>query len=421
MMSRNLILYSVLITLAIGARASAKQEVELLHKQAYELLDTDLGKALLLSKEAEIVAKDAGLEFEEANSLFIQAYIYRQFDELGKSFVINLKALEILRPLKDDTSLITYVKILLNTGEILKQHYAYVDAVKYYDEAIAIAKKHQFTDRLIRLYYSKAMSLRHNRDYDYALSEIKKALSAALKANNEYMYVLALNQKGLIEKDMGRSEDARKSYQTIIDYQFERLNSSEYIGQAWHNIAVTFKMEGLLGEAIVAYKNAEEYHAIGSGNSDRFTTWLDLSEVYFLRKEYNKAFEYSQKSLAIYEDVALLPDHYKVYDLLSKILYAQRKFEDSHAFSQEYMVENSHFLKAQTDILRVKDQYKMEVLTAGFFVELNASKRQNELELYLILCGAIGTLIIVIGRSQFFLKKKSIKVGLTQIEKDSSV
>ena len=421
MKTLNLILYLLLFAVAPVAQSSEKQEVEALHSEVYDLLDSNLDKALRLSKDAEIMAKEAGLDFEEANSLFIQAYIYRQLDELGKSFVINLKALEILRPLEDENSLITYVKVLLNTGEILKQHHAYSDAVRYYDEAIAIANTNDFSDRLTRLHYSKGMALMLNGNYDYALEELNQSLESSIRLNDEYLYVLTLNQIGLLNKHKGMYQHARESYQTIIDHKFEKLNSSEYLGQAWHNIAVTFKMEERFDEALQAYEKAENYHAIQSGDSDKLTTWLDLSEVYLLRKEYYKASEYSRKSLGIYEKVALLPEHYRVFDLLSQIAYAQKEFDDAHSYSQKYVQANKQFLEAQEEILRIKDQYKMEVLTAGFFVELNASKRQSELELYLIIIGVISVIVILIGRSQAFIKKKSIQIGLTQIEKDSSV
>jgi len=220
---------------------------------------------------------------------------------------------------------------------------------------------------------------------------------------------------------MEQFKKARASYQTIIDHIFKKDDSSEYIGQAWHNIAVTFKVQARDKQAIEAYEQAEAYHAVESSHSDRFTTWLDLSETYLLMQDYLRAYEYGKKALNVYNEVSLLPDHYKVYDILSQITHAQERYDISHSYSQEYMSVNKRFLEAQEEILRVKDQFKMEVLTAGFFVELNADKRQSELEWFLIALGAFSALIIVLGRLHFLIKKKSIKTGLTQIENDSAV
>lgn len=85
------------------------------------------------------------------------------------------------------------------------------------------------------------------------------------------------------------------------------------------------------------------------------------------------------------------------------------------------MEVNKRFLESQEEILHIKDQYKMELLTSEFFVELNASKRESEFEWYLMLLGLIAVSIIIFGRSRFLLKKRSIQKCLSEIEKHSEI
>jgi len=384
---------------------SVKSQIDTLHNQAYALLDSDPDKALVLAKQAEDLAHNRGLDFEEANSLFIQAYLYRENNELGKAFVINLRALEILRPLEEEKPKSTYVKILLNTGEILKQHYAYPEAVRYYDEGIPIAIENDFKNTLIKLLYNKAVALRHNESFDYALETIEKAISVAIEERDEYKLISAINEKGLIEKDMELYEQARQSYQEILDYEFERLNPAKYKGRAWHNMGVTFVKERDYNNAKKAFSNAEKYHSERPGSSDQFTTWLDMGEVYFLSGQYNEAMEIANKAHSIYDGVSLLPDHYALFDLLSKICHEQGLHDDSHSYSQRYVLANKDFLAAQEEILRVKDQYKMEVLTAGFFLDIEQEKSKERLRLYLFTSIAFF-IVLIAGRQVWFVRLK---------------
>lgn len=396
---------------------ASKADIDTLHNQAYELLDSDPDKALELSKQAETLAHDGGHDFLEANSLFIQAYLYRhKFDELGKAFVINLKALELLRPLEEEKAIKTYANILVNTGEILKQHYAYPEAVQYYDEGISIAIKHDLINTLMMLYYNKAVALRHNGDFDYAIETIDKAISLATKEKDEYKLISAINEKGIIQKDQGLYQSARQSYQRIIDYEFEKLKPAKYIGRAWHNTGVTFQEEKDYPKALNAFRKAETYHTERPKSSDQFTTWLSLGEVHYYLEQYDEALKTGRKAEAIYDEVSLLPDHYELFDLLSKICHSKENHEEAYQYSQQYVTVNKSFLTAQEEILRVKDQYKMEVLTAGFFQEIRSEEAKRKLKLYLIVCSAFFLIVLFVRHLRWLNIKKAVSQEIKKIE-----
>lgn len=151
------------------------------------------------------------MDWEQANSLFIQAYVYSENEEPGKAFILYLKALKILRPLKDDKAKISYVKMLLNTGVILNEHHAFSKTLMYYDEAIPLAKKYQMSKQLIKLYHNKTEALRKLRKQDEALATIESDLRLARAEGYGLQILSSLNQQGLVLKDMGRYEEARES------------------------------------------------------------------------------------------------------------------------------------------------------------------------------------------------------------------
>ena len=68
-----------------SVQGSQKVEIDSLHQQAYQLLETNADSALILGSLAETKAANAGLDWEQANSLFIQAYVYSENEEPGKA------------------------------------------------------------------------------------------------------------------------------------------------------------------------------------------------------------------------------------------------------------------------------------------------------------------------------------------------
>ena len=408
--------YVIVLGISNATLGAGEADINILHNQAYVLLDSNPDKALSLAKQAETSAHAKGYDFLEANSLFIQAYLYRhKFHELGKAFVINLEALSLLRSLKEEKAIKVYANVLVNTGEILKQHYAYPEAVQYYDEGISIAINHGLIDTLIKLYYNKAVALRHNGDFNYAVETIDKAIHLSTLENDEYKLISAINEKGIIQKDQGLYQSARQSYQLIIDFEFKELNPAKYVGRAWHNTGVTYQEEEDYSKALQAFKKAVVFHSEQRKNSDQFTTWLSLSQTYYFLKQYDEALMIGTKAEAAYNAVSLLPDHYELFDLFSKIYYSMDHSDHSHEYSQKYVGENKAFLKAQEEILRVKDQYKMEVLTAGFFQKIRSEDTQRKLKLYLTI-GSVFFLIILSARHiRWIILKKTLSKELRKL------
>ena len=196
-----------------------------------------------------------------------------------KPFILYLKALELLRPLKDQEPKLTYTKILLNIGAILETHYAYPQAIQYYDEGLDVAEKYKFIDLLLKISYNKSEVLRQIKAYDRALAAIRITFERALSEGDEDMILSSLTQEGLILKDMGRYEEARASYRQIVDFNFNEVAPAAYRGRAWHNIAVTYADEKRYDRAAEAYQKA--IHEKESGSQHRiFITWMDLGETY---------------------------------------------------------------------------------------------------------------------------------------------
>ena len=165
-----------------------------------------------------------------------------------------------------------------------------------------------------------------------------------------------------------------------------------------------------------AFRKAETYHTERPKSSDQFTTWLSLGEVHYYLEQYDEALKTGRKAEAIYDEVSLLPDHYELFDLLSKICHSKENHEEAYQYSQQYVTVNKSFLTAQEEILRVKDQYKMEVLTAGFFQEIRSEEAKRKLKLYLIVCSAFFLIVLFVRHLRWLNIKKAVSQEIKKIE-----
>ena len=405
---------------ALGVK---KRDILDLHNQCYSLLKTNIDSAIILSEVAEIEAAKLEDNYLQAQSLYIRSYAYKIKKDLGKSFVLNLKALEFLHHPDSDKTIKTKIELLQNTGLILKQHYAYSESILYYDDGIELALKNGINDNifLAPLYYNKALSLRHTNQLNEALASIDECLKIAINYNDEARILRSLNQKGLILNDLKRFQKARETYSEIIQFDFVKQSPAKFIGQAWHNTALTYLGESHFRMAKAAYQKAIHFKENENKAEDLFISYHDLSETLLNLDELNQASKYAKKCLALYEQCDLDPDNYKFFNLMSEIAYRQNKPKLVREYSQKYFDENEKFLTQQREILEVKDRYKMEVLTAGFFSELHADQNISLLERVLWTVGILFTCILLITRIYTYLRKRSLSIQITQIKEEGTV
>ncbi|MFY0601242.1 MAG: tetratricopeptide repeat protein [Cyclobacteriaceae bacterium] len=415
---RKVFSLSLLLT-AVLSFGSVKTDIEDKHKKAYGFLATDLDAALEIGLETEQEAHEAGLAYEESNSVFIQAWVYQQRKELGKSFVLYLRAMEILKPsVADEKSARLYSTFCRNTGIILRNHFAYSQAIKYFDEGILISKENSFYTSLCELYHIKSNVLSDTGDKDSALENIDIAMTYASKTENHKTILKVLNDKGLILNSLDRGKDARAVFKEIVNSEFNS-SSTYFLGKAWHNIGHSYFSEGNFDQALIAFKKASIIKSKEANPAKEFITLTDMSETFYELGQYDKAEEFGLKASEAYKSVDILPENYRIFELLSSIYFATGEFEESRKNTRIYLSENDKFLTQQEDLLRVKDQYKMELLAAGFFLEVNTSKTESIYTLLITILSSLLTIALVSGAIWQYWMRKSIKKSIDSIRSEN--
>ena len=398
-------------------QADTQSEIKILHDSAYTLLNSNPKAAMLIGIKTEEMAEKKDLIWEEANSIFIQAWLHEEKHESGKAFILYLKAIEILRPFTDNKREADLISLLLgNIGLLLKEHHAIEQAYKFLDEGIIIAEKHGLSSRLTDLYSNKAETSRLAGKKNLAYENISQALKHSKKSINTEIIVDCLNLKGVIEIDSDQPTQAIESFDVMINYVKEFSLDSSYLGQAWHNIGFSYIQIGEYGMANYALRKSLQIKECSQTKSVQFVTLLDLCDVYMKTDSIDKALQFALRALGVYDLVEVRPENYNLFEFLSQIYFEKNEFNLSRKYTKRYIEENEKFLKLQEKLMQTKNEYQMELLTAGFFTQQNANRKESLYLTLLSVVTSIFTLILIAGITRQYYKRRSIKRSLMDLD-----
>ena len=384
-----------------------EEEIDQYNDQTIDLLD-DLDSCILRIQYSIEQSESIDYEFGLAYAQYLKGYVHRMQDELGKAFLANLKGLHILEGVNDERAPETQLRLHINTGEILQRHFKFSEAIKYYSEGLKIAKSHEKLENWIAdLNYNIAVSYQSKGDLQMAMEYVNEAYKSAKDENDENILINAVNLAGLIFKDNHAYDSAIFSFNKMLKHVYDNLDANKYKGRAYHNLANTYAEQGDTSKAISCFLKALEHKKIRNSPQQLFITQNDLAELYFLKGDYYAAHDWIEQCLEHYGEMRLDPDHYKVYDMARKISSVLGNPENVDRFANRYFDENKKFIQQQEKLIEIRDQFKMELLTASFFVELERNERIEQLNNVIIFISFLFVLSIL------FIKLRQMWVNKT--------
>lgn len=186
----------------------------------------------------------------------------------------------------------------------------------------------------------------------------------------------------------GEYTESLKLNMEILDIAFT-INNPYYIHQAYRYLAYDYLFLNDTILAMDSFKKSENYAKLSKNDTATAVTYMDLGNVYSTNQDYNKAFIYFNKSIALFgeikDSVGLAKayynmvltamdkeDYHKAYINIVKAR-ALNKFEDHSSFSinlnnflGEYYTYKKDYIKADRLFLKVIEEAKSKKL----YVEL---------------------------------------------------
>ncbi len=394
---------SFLILTSSAIQADVREEIRALHEHAYTLLDTAKQEALQIGIKTEQLAKDANLPWEEANSIYIQAWVLDNSGHPGEAFQLYLRALAIIEPVMDEEKRAEklYFDMIGNTGLILYQHEAYHSALTFFDKAYEVAMARKNHNAISQVLSLKSMMYSRKKDYEQADLIIDKALSLSHKIDSTYLLNI-LNQKSLVLMKLGCTQEAKSYLSKMLTIANDDVNMIKYKKQATHNLGYAYLTEQKYDLALKQLLLADSLHSFFTDSYSSFHLQLDFTELYLLTQEYSKAMESGAKASELYEEVEVIPSHYILFTYVSKAHVELGDYEKAHDYSRRYIEENNQYLRARQVLSQVKEKYQMEELTANFVANISPPA---EITLF---WAAIASIVFGFGLMFFLISKQNL-------------
>ena len=187
---------SLLLVLFVGNSQSTKEHVEGLFNKAYATLDTYPDSSYYYADMALSISEGKGLEWHQAKAKYILGYVYKQKGQFSKSIILYLEAISILERLDDQKSNKDHVKIIVNCGNILKNHYKFKDAHQFYDRALELAIKIGFNSQILKIHFNKSMAYGMEERFDLSVDEALICHELSVGFDDERMRIKTWNRLG---------------------------------------------------------------------------------------------------------------------------------------------------------------------------------------------------------------------------------
>lgn len=252
---------------------------------------------------------------KKLEAMILEANTLRNATDYKKSIALFEKIEDELRnkdfQKENDGQIINY---LINYAWALQENGDGLKAIECIEKVKALKEKsdEKFPNRLVaQLYYISSIVYYYQTEYERSKADALKSIDLVKKVygENAVEKVSALNQLGSIALKEGNKDEAVKIFKEGLDIRMNYYGRENlFTSISMSNYANALQSRNKEGDINEAGKILEEVRTIREDlcSSGMGTSWLgqiyvDLADHYVLVEDYQKAKDFAQKSLEIYE------------------------------------------------------------------------------------------------------------------------
>ncbi len=281
------------------------------------------------------------------------------FDRLAKTFKDDSAELSLkYQTLSYEASVdLGDTKLIIKQAEKLADKYAhlarYNAAIKFYDKAINLAKRNDFTADICRLYRYIGNAYYYKGELDKSLEAHLLSQEYAIELNDDHGIGSAYNNIGLIYMKMADYDLALENY-LKSEKIFSQIENNLNHGMALINIGNIYYFQNDLHNALNYYKQALSIFENANLPSEIALASQNLSIIYQDLNQIDDALRYGLKAYRLYRENN---DIYGLTNITRNVGYLYFD-SDSIERAEKLFLESLQYAKQTNSLQSISNSYK---------------------------------------------------------------
>jgi two-component system NarL family sensor kinase len=357
--------------------------------QQYESNETELAKYYY--RKAGAISEKINYPPGVFKYISNYTYVLNMQGRYDSGLVLNLKAVEIARKMKDSVFI---AKALFNTGTSYRQLAQYENAITYYEEGRKIFAAYGDSLLMARGYDVIQLLYYSLENYDKGIAYGEAAVKWLRTIDDPVWLGSALNNLGMNYSEKGEYKKAKAVWVEAIAIG-KKIGNLEMEASPLLNLGDLYMNTGEFAVMNNYFSRALELYTKLDGSEGIAIALRGLAIYEFYNKNFQKAKEYANQSLEVINKNGLLFEKKRTLETLSRIHIALHDLATGQKYMQEATVIGDSIINDRIRKNTVEFETKYETAKKDGQIELQqaAIKQKNTLNYFLI--GSAAALLII--------------------------
>jgi two-component system, NarL family, sensor kinase len=357
--------------------------------QQYESSETELAK--FYYRKAGIISEKINYPPGVFKYISNYTYVLNMQGRYDSGLVLNLKAVEIARKLKDSVFI---AKALFNTGTSYRQLAQYENAITYYEEGRKIFAAHGDSLLMARGYDVLQLLYYNLENYDKGIAYGEAAVKWLRTIDDPVWLGSALNNLGMNYSEKGEYKKAKAVWIEAITIS-KKIGNLEMEASPLLNLGDLYMNTGEYAVMNNYFSRALELYTKLDGSEGIAIALRGLAIYEFYKKNFQKAKEYGNQSLEVINKNNLLFEKKKTLETLSRIHIALHDLVTGQKYMQEATLIGDSIINDRIRKNTVEFETKYETAKKDGQIKLQQAAIQQKNTLNYILIGSAAALLVI--------------------------
>jgi len=371
-------------------------------------------KTLLLKALAESIRK--GYDIGRLNT-YKQLFVFELNEgEYDQAFYYARNQKNIAQKLNDSLSiaqsLINQGRVYSLLGNVSSSLAFYLDAATFSEHLNNKKLQHQIHIEIAKLYYLQG-------NYEAAKNAVAKAINIGDTGSQEDAVdnLTLLSKIALLKEEYEMAAIQAKKAIAIA----KEINYETGEAEAYTNLSRNYIANNKLDSAVLVLTTALAIRNKAGNDRKLFDIYNKLGDIFLYKKAYKKSLEYTTLSLAIADEMNILPAKAIAYKNFALTYRAMGDYKKALSYQSDYSeIQDSLYLKQQTSSLKNlevtrKMEHKQQMEEMILKKELKASQLSRKYDLLKI----IGISFVLLSLLTFFFVRYRYRLKLKAKEKQT--